>query len=74
MPKVSMQSAEHVEDHGIVVDRHGKRFHDEGEDARKTHFARWGARIAQCEGQIAYLILDSKGLARALPTVLAPRN
>jgi tricarballylate dehydrogenase len=58
--------------HGIVVDRHGKRFHDEGEDARKTHFARWGARIAECPDQIAYLMLDAKGVARALPTALAP--
>jgi tricarballylate dehydrogenase len=58
--------------HGIVVDRHGKRFHDEGEDARKTHFARWGARIADCPDQIAYLILDAKGIGRALPTALAP--
>lgn len=58
--------------HGIVVDRNGRRFHDEGEDARKTHFARWGARIADCPDQIAYLILDAAGLGRALPTALAP--
>jgi tricarballylate dehydrogenase len=58
--------------HGIVVDRDGARFHDEGEDARKTHFARWGARIADCPGQIAYLIMDAKGLNRALPTALPP--
>jgi len=58
--------------HGIVVDRDGKRFHDEGEDARKTHFARWGARIAECPDQIAYLILDASGVGRALPTALAP--
>jgi tricarballylate dehydrogenase len=58
--------------HGIVVDRNGQRFHDEGEDARKTHFARWGARIADCPDQIAYLILDAAGLGRALPTALAP--
>jgi tricarballylate dehydrogenase len=58
--------------HGIVVDRDGRRFHDEGQDPRKTHFAQWGARIADCPGQIAYLILDAKGLARALPTVLPP--
>jgi tricarballylate dehydrogenase len=58
--------------HGIVVDRNGNRFHDEGEDARKTHFARWGARIAECPDQIAYLILDTSGLGRALPTALAP--
>jgi tricarballylate dehydrogenase len=58
--------------HGIVVDRDCRRFHDEGEDARKTHFAQWGARLVDCPGQIAYLILDAKGLARALPTALAP--
>jgi tricarballylate dehydrogenase len=58
--------------HGIVVDRDGQRFHDEGEDARKTHFARWGARIAECPDQIAYLILDANGFARALPTALPP--
>ena len=58
--------------HGIVVDRDGRRFHDEGEDARKTHFARWGARIAECSDQTAYLILDADGLGRALPTALAP--
>ena len=57
---------------GIVVDRRGKRFHDEGEDARKTHFARWGARIAECPDQIAYLILDANGLRCSLPTALAP--
>jgi tricarballylate dehydrogenase len=56
--------------YGIVVDRDAKRFHDEGEDARKTHYARWGARIAQCPGQTAALILDADGLARAAPTAL----
>ncbi len=58
--------------HGVVVDRDGQRFHDEGADARKTHFARWGARVADCPGQIAYLILDAQGFARALPTALQP--
>lgn len=58
--------------HGIVVDRDCRRFHDEGADARKTHFAQWGARIADCREQIAYLILDANGLARALPTALRP--
>ncbi len=58
--------------HGIVVDRNGRRFHDEGEDARKTHFARWGARIADSPDQIAYLILDAQGFGRALPTALPP--
>ena len=31
-----------------------------------------GARIAECPDQIAYLILDATGFARALPTAIAP--
>jgi tricarballylate dehydrogenase len=58
--------------YGIVVDRDCRRFHDEGEDSRKTHFAQWGGRISDCPGQIAYLILDAEGLAHALPTALPP--
>lgn len=58
--------------YGIVVDRNCARFHDEGEDTGKTHYARWGPRIANCPGQIAYLIMDARGLARALPTALPP--
>jgi tricarballylate dehydrogenase len=58
--------------HGIVVDRHCRRFHDEGEDVGKTHYAKWGARIADRPGQVAYLIMDARGLARALPTALPP--
>jgi len=58
--------------HGIVVDRDCRRFHDEGGDVSKTHFARWGAQIADRPGQIAYLILDARGLARAQPAALPP--
>jgi tricarballylate dehydrogenase len=58
--------------HGIVVDRDGRRFHDERDNSQKTHYAEWGARIADCPGQIAYLILDADGLGRALPTALPP--
>jgi tricarballylate dehydrogenase len=58
--------------HGIVVDRACRRFHDERADLGKTHFARWGARIVDCPGQVAYLILDAVGLARSPPTALPP--
>jgi tricarballylate dehydrogenase len=58
--------------HGIVVDRNGLRFHDEREDVGRTHYARWGARIAERPDQIAFLIMDANGLARALPTALLP--
>jgi len=58
--------------HGIVVDRECRRFYDERADLGKTHFARWGARIAGCPGQVAYLILDAVGLDRSPPTALPP--
>jgi tricarballylate dehydrogenase len=58
--------------HGIVVDRDGRRFHDEGDDTRRTHYARWGPRVAACPGQIAYLIMDAEGLRRAAPMALPP--
>jgi tricarballylate dehydrogenase len=58
--------------HGIVVDRNGLRFHDECEDVGRTHYARWGARIADLPDQIAFLIMDANALARALPTALPP--
>ncbi len=58
--------------HGIVVDRDCRRFADEGTNLSKSHFSQWGTRIATCPGQIAFLILDAKGLARAAPSALPP--
>jgi tricarballylate dehydrogenase len=58
--------------HGVVVDHNGARFGDESENTGKTHFAQWGARIAERPGQIAYLILDAEGLARASPAAWPP--
>jgi tricarballylate dehydrogenase len=58
--------------HGIVVDRNGVRFADEGEDIGKTHFAKWGARISNCPGHIAYLIMDAHGHRQSAPSLFAP--
>lgn len=58
--------------HGIVVDRDCRRFDDEGTNLCKSHFAQWGARIPTCPSQIAFLILDAKGLARAASSALPP--
>jgi tricarballylate dehydrogenase len=58
--------------YGIVVDRNGRRFCDEGGDTRRTHYAKWGERLMQTPGQIAYAILDAAGLRRAAPTALLP--
>jgi tricarballylate dehydrogenase len=56
---------------GIVVDRDGRRRHDEGADTASTRYARWGQRLAAYPGQIGWLVLDAAGL-RATPAALYP--
>lgn len=56
---------------GIVVDRDGRRHHDEGAERSSTRYALWGQRLADFPGQIGYLLLDAEGLARA-PAALYP--
>ncbi|WP_107346553.1 FAD-dependent tricarballylate dehydrogenase TcuA [Rhodopseudomonas palustris] len=57
---------------GLVVDRSGARIDVAGAGSQPTHYAKWGPKIAICPGQIAYLLLDAAGLARAAPSALAP--
>ncbi|PQJ97491.1 FAD-dependent tricarballylate dehydrogenase TcuA [Chromatium okenii] len=57
---------------GIVVDANGQRFHDEGGDTASTRYAIWGQRLAQCPGQIAYLLLDARGMRNAPPSLYSP--
>ena len=58
--------------HGVVVNRDGAELSDPGHNAKPTHYAEWGARIAEQPGGVAYLILDAEGLSRADPLALAP--
>lgn len=57
---------------GIVVDRSGARFHDEGEDLWPKRYAIWGLLVAQRPGQAAYAVIDSKPVGRFIPTVFPP--
>jgi tricarballylate dehydrogenase len=57
---------------GIVVNRAGKRFYDEGEDFWPKRYAIWGKLIAEQADQIAYSIIDSKALAHFMPSVFPP--
>ncbi len=57
---------------GIVVNRAGERFYDEGEDLWPKRYAIWGRLVAQQPGQIAYSIIDSKVLGRFMPSVFPP--
>jgi tricarballylate dehydrogenase len=56
---------------GIVVDRHGRRRHDEGADTASTRYSRWGQRLAAYPAQTGWLVLDAAGL-RAAPAALYP--
>jgi len=54
---------------GIVVNREGKRFYDEGEDFWPKRYAIWGRLVAQQRGQIAWSIIDRKSIGRFMPPV-----
>jgi tricarballylate dehydrogenase len=58
--------------HGIVVNRDGAALADPSRNAKPSHYAQWGARIAAEPGGVAFLILDSEGLRRAGPMAFAP--
>lgn len=57
---------------GIVVNQHGERFYDEGEDLWPKRYAIWGRLVAQQPGQMAYSIIDSKVVGRFMPSVFPP--
>lgn len=52
---------------GIVVNREGRRFYDEGEDIWPKRYAIWGRNIAGQPGQIAYALWDAKVQGAFLP-------
>ena len=54
---------------GIVVNRHGDRFYDEGEDAWPKRYAIWGRLIAMQPDQIAFSIGDAKTRGSFMPSV-----
>ena len=57
---------------GIVVNKHGDRFYDEGEDYWPKRYAIWGRLVAQQPDQIAYSIIDTKVVGRFMPSVFPP--
>ncbi len=59
---------------GIVVNREGHRFHDEGEDFWPKRYAIWGRLVANQPGQIAYSIIDSKVFNKFMPPVFPSQS
>jgi tricarballylate dehydrogenase len=56
----------------IVVNRHGDRFYDEGEDVWPKRYAIWGRLVAGQPDQVAYSIIDSKSINAFMPSVFPP--
>jgi tricarballylate dehydrogenase len=54
---------------GVMVNRDGVRFHDEGEDFWPKRYALWGRLVAFQPGQIGYCVIDRKALGRFMPPV-----
>jgi tricarballylate dehydrogenase len=57
---------------GIVVNKYGDRFYDEGEDFWPKRYAIWGRLVAQQPDQIAYSIVDAKSAGLFMPSVFPP--
>jgi tricarballylate dehydrogenase len=54
---------------GVVLNREGQRFYDEGEDFWPKRYAIWGRLVAQQPQQIGYSIIDAKAVGRFMPPV-----
>jgi tricarballylate dehydrogenase len=59
---------------GVVVNKLGKRFYDEGEDIWPKRYAIWGGLIAAQPDQLAYCIVDAKTINQFLPPVYKPHQ
>ena len=57
---------------GIVVNRLGMRFYDEGEDFWPKRYAIWGRLVAAQPDQIAFAIIDAKAMGKFIPPVFPP--
>ncbi|MGR3661189.1 MAG: FAD-dependent tricarballylate dehydrogenase TcuA [Paracoccaceae bacterium] len=56
----------------VVVNKHGQRFYDEGEDVWPKRYAIWGRLVAAQPDQVAYAIIDAKSRALFMPSVFPP--
>src|SRR6478672_10927715 len=57
---------------GIVVNKHAKRFYDEGEDIWPKRYAIWGRLVAAQPDQIAYIVFDHSVRHSFMPTLFPP--
>jgi tricarballylate dehydrogenase len=57
---------------GIVVNKHGLRFYDEGEYFWPKRYAIWGRLVAQQPDQVGYALIDAKSIDLFMPSVFPP--
>lgn len=57
---------------GIVVNVHGQRFYDEGEDFWPKRYAVWGGLVARQPRQTAFVLVDAKAAGAFMPSVYPP--
>ncbi|MFO6464278.1 FAD-dependent tricarballylate dehydrogenase TcuA [Jannaschia sp. KMU-145] len=57
---------------GIVVNRDGVRFYDEGEDFWPKRYAIWGRLVAAQPDQVGHVIIDAKSADSFMPSVFPP--
>lgn len=57
---------------GIVVNRAGERFYDEGEEVWPKRYAIWGRLVALQPDQIAFAIVDAESRELFMPSIYPP--
>jgi len=57
---------------GIVVNKHARRFYDEGEEVWPKRYAIWGGLVASQPEQIAYSIVDSQTIRKFMAPAFKP--
>ncbi|WIY53167.1 FAD-dependent tricarballylate dehydrogenase TcuA [Devosia sp. YIM 151766] len=53
----------------VVVNKHGQRFYNEGEDVWPKRYAIWGRLVAAQPDQVAYALIDAKSADLFMPSV-----
>jgi tricarballylate dehydrogenase len=53
----------------VVVNKHGQRFYDEGQDVWPKRYAIWGRLVAQQPDQVAYSLIDSRSERLFMPSI-----
>lgn len=53
----------------VVVNKHGQRFYDEGQDVWPKRYAIWGRLVAQQPDQVGFSIVDSRSERLFMPSI-----